>query len=257
MTGITSILEASSGPLWFGFVVFLRVGAMMATLPTLGEQVISVRVRLVMAIMLTAATAPAVADRVLIPDPELSNLVSLLATETVSGLTLGLALRLFVLALQTAGAIAAQSTSLAQLLGNSAADPMPAIGHILIVSAFALLMATGFHIKAAAFVILSYELFPVGVFPSPSAIANWGRGHVAQAFALAFTLAAPFVILSMLYNLTLGVINKAMPQLMVAFVGAPVITLGSIVMLLLSAPLMLQVWLEAVDLFLSNPFGFR
>ncbi|MFC3118840.1 flagellar biosynthetic protein FliR [Jhaorihella thermophila] len=38
---------------------------------------------------------------------------------------------------------------------------------------------------------------------------------------LPFSLSAPFVIASLLYNLTLGAINRAMPQLMVTLVGAP------------------------------------
>ena len=51
-----------------------------------------------------------------------------------------------------------------------------------------------------------------------------GRATGCGRVRLAFTLAAPFVLVSVLYNLTLGVINRAMPQLMVVFVGAPVIT---------------------------------
>lgn len=45
-----------------------------------------------------------------------------------------------------------------------------------------------------------------------------------------------------------------MPQLMVAFIGAPVITLGSMALLILTSPVMLSVWIATVDLFLSNPF---
>jgi len=81
-----------------------------------------------------------------------------------------------------------------------------------------------------------------------------GRQRISESFSLAFRLAAPFVILSVLYNLTLGVINKAMPQLMVAFVGAPVITFGAIALLLISAPIMLAAWLHAFESFLAAPF---
>ena len=76
-----------------------------------------------------------------------------------------------------------------------------------------------------------------------------------SAFALAFTLAAPFVITSLVYNLALGVINRAMPQLMVAFVGAPVITFGAVFLLFLSAPLILSVWNAEFLAFLANPVG--
>ncbi len=239
---------------WLGFIVFLRVAAMLASLPGLGEQSVPVRVRLVLSILLATIVLPVAAEKIPAIEPNLGNVMRVILTESISGLILGLWLRLLMHALQTAGSIAAQSTSLAQLLGNSGADPMPAIGHILTVSALALLMATGFHVKAASFLILSYDLLPPLTFPDAGLIGQTGRRQVGESFALAFTLAAPFVILSALYNLTLGFINKAMPQLMVAFVGAPVITLGAMAMLILTAPVMLSVWLSTVDLFLSNPF---
>ncbi len=248
------LLALVSGGLWAGLLVFLRVGAAFAALPGLGEQWLSVRVRLIAALLMTAAILPAVLPGIDLPEASLHVFVKALATETVAGLFLGLMVRMLMIAIQTAGTIAAQSTSLSQLLGNQAVEPLPAIGHILGISALALLMLTGFHVKAAAFVILSYEIMPALAFPDPRDIAEAGRAQVTRSFSLAFTLAAPFVVLSVLYNLTLGVINKAMPQLMVAFVGAPVITLGSIVLLLLSAPIMLPVWLGVVEGFLANPF---
>lgn len=253
MTGLLPLTEALGAGAWGAVIVFLRIAAALAVLPGLGEQVVSVRLRLVLGLMLTAAVAPAVLPGLALPPPGLGALLQALATESIAGLFLGLMLRLFVLALQTAGAIAAQSTSLSQLMGQQGMDPLPALGHILTTAALALLMLTGFHVKAASFLILSYELIPALRFPSPAAVAEAGRLRVSQSFALGFTLAAPFVILSVLYNLTLGVINKAMPQLMVAFVGAPVITFGSVALLLVSAPVMLTVWLQAFDGFLAAP----
>ena len=254
MTALEQAFPQLSHGLWLGFLVFLRIGALLTALPGLGEQWLSVRIRLVLAGLLTAAVMPAVEPFFPEAEPALEVFMPALLTETVSGLLLGLTLRLFVFALQMAGTIAAQATSLSQLLGNSTSEPLPSIGHILTSAALALLMLTGFHVKAAVFLILSYEILPPLTWPSPGAIAEAGQAEVARSFALAFTLAAPFVILSALYNLTLGFINKAMPQLMVAFVGAPAITFGAIALLGLAAPLLLAVWLDRVDAFLSNPF---
>jgi flagellar biosynthetic protein FliR len=97
-------------------------------------------------------------------------------------------------------------------------------------------------------------MFPMGRFPAAAALSDWGIHQVSHAFSLAFSLAAPFVIVSVLYNLTLGVINRAMPQLMVAFVGAPVITAGGLFLLFLLAPLIVTRWHDALVLFLANPF---
>jgi flagellar biosynthetic protein FliR len=65
------------------------------------------------------------------------------------------------------------------------------------------------------------------------------------------------MIASLLYNVALGVINKAMPQLMVAFVGAPAITWGGLVLLLVATPFILQVWLTAFEGALAHPLGVR
>ncbi|HBQ37312.1 MAG TPA: flagellar biosynthesis protein FliR, partial [Rhodobacteraceae bacterium] len=78
-----------------------------------------------------------------------------------------------------------------------------------------------------------------------------------HAFALAFTLAAPFLIASLIYNVALGVINRAMPQLMVAFVGAPAITAGALFLMFLVMPLILVVWSDSLAHFFQNPFGER
>jgi flagellar biosynthetic protein FliR len=78
---------------------------------------------------------------------------------------------------------------------------------------------------------------------------------VAASFGLALSLAAPFLIASLLYNVALGVINKAMPQLMVAFVGAPAITWGGLFLLLITTPFLLPVWFASFQAALVTPLG--
>ena len=253
MQNFADLLSLAQSLLWQGFVVLLRVGPVVAILPAFGEQSVPARVRLVIALCFTAIAAPASPPA---PSDATIGLVRLLAAETSVGLVLGIGLRMFVLALQTAGSIAAQATSLAQIFGGAATEPLPAMGHVLVIAALALAVMMGLHVRVAELLIWSYEPFPMGRFPVPSAVSAWGIAQVAQAFSLAFTLAAPFVIMSVLYNLTLGVINRAMPQLMVAFVGAPVITMGGLFLLFLLAPVILSSWHDALNQYLANPLGY-
>ncbi|MEO1363466.1 MAG: flagellar biosynthetic protein FliR [Pseudomonadota bacterium] len=252
MTAAADIVALLEGSLWLGFLVFLRVAATVSLLPAFGESSVPMRIKLVLSLAFTAIVAPAI--NVAVPELTVGTLALLVLTETVSGVLIGLGLRLFILALQTAGSIAAQSTSLSQILGGAAIEPLPAMGYILTVGALALAALSGLHIKAAQLMILSYDLLPLGLFADGSDVAQWGIAQISRAFSLAFVLAAPFVLMSVIYNLTLGVINKAMPQLMVAFVGAPVITLGGLFILFLAAPIMLSVWLSALDRFMIAPF---
>lgn len=253
MTDADAFFAFAQAQLWLGFVVFLRVAATVSLLPGFGEQTVPMRIKLAVAVAFTLIVTPAVSA--MAPAFSISGLALFAATETLAGLLIGIGIRLFILALQTAGSIAAQTTSLSQILGGAAVEPLPAMGFVLTVGAIALAVMAGLHVKAAQLLIHSYVLLPMGMFSSGSDVADWGLAQVAQAFALAFVLAAPFVLLSVLYNLALGVINKAMPQLMVAFVGAPIITLGSLFLLFLAAPTMLGVWLASLDQFIANPFG--
>ncbi|MFK7834724.1 MAG: flagellar biosynthetic protein FliR [Sulfitobacter sp.] len=249
---LAELLQISNAVLWHGIAVFLRVGALVALLPAFGERTVPVRIKLIIVLAFVLIVAPAVPQGSF--RPGLDAAIVLLFTETLAGFLLGIGIRLFILGLQTAGSIAAQSTSLSQILGGAAVDPLPAMGYILIIGALALAVITGLHVKAASLIILSYEILPMGQLLSGSVLSQWGASRVAHAFALAFTLAAPFVILSVIYNLALGAINKAMPQLMVAFVGAPVITAGGLFVLFLAAPFMLEHWMAALDAFMANPY---
>lgn len=212
-----------------------------------------VQVKLGVAIAFTAVIAPAVST-ISAPSGPLA-LAGFAVVEIGIGLALGLAIRLFVMALQTAGSMAAQSTSLSQILGGAAAEPVPAMGYVLVIAGLALAVMTGLHVRAAAYMITSYDIFPPGMIPDARALSVWGLSRISHAFSLAFMLAAPFVITSVIYNLALGAINRAMPQLMVAFVGAPVITMGGLFLLFAGAPLMLTIWSDAMTGFIQNPAG--
>lgn len=252
---IAELLGLTQRALETGFYVFLRVAPIVGFMPGFGESVVPARVKLVLALCFTLAMLPAVPPVVSMEGRE-PFFLQRLATETTIGLFLGLSLRLFVIALQTAGSMAAQATSLAQLFAGAAAEPMPAIGHMLVICGLAFAMLMGLPVRAVELLDMSYRALPIGTVPDLPLLAEWASELVARCFALAFSISAPFLVMSVLYNLTLGVINRAMPQLMVAFVGAPVITAGGLIFLVIFGPLMLSIWWSAFESFLLMPEGF-
>jgi flagellar biosynthesis protein FliR len=252
---LARLLDLGASGLLAGFVVFLRVGGAMAVLPAFGEQMVPARVRLVLALGFTVITAPAVAHHIapIVAEGQVVGLF--IATEAFAGVLVGLVLRMFVLCLQIAGTIAAQSTSLSQIFGGIGGEPMPAVSQLLMVGGLALAVMAGLHVKIVELLVLSYDMMPAGRFPGAADVMDWGLGNVTRVFTLAFSLAAPFVIASLIYNAALGAINRAMPQLMVAFVGAPALTLGGLVLMALALPVALMVWAQALDGWFADPFG--
>ena len=251
---LAELLGQSQQYLALAFAVFLRVGAVMAMLPGFGERMVPRSVRIGLALAFTVIVLPAAAQSPTLQDAN-PLAPGFLIAEVTAGLALGLILRVMVMVLQMAGSIAAQSTSLAQILGGAATDPQPAISHVLVMAGLALAMMSGLHIRAAEAMILSFDAIPPGAGLQAAILAEWGVAHIARGFALAVTLAIPFVIAAFLYNVALGVINRAMPQLMVAFVGAPALTAGGLILLAVAAPLMLQIWSGALSALLDDPFG--
>lgn len=251
------LMDTGRDALTVAGIVFLRIGAMMFLLPAFGELLIPARVRLGIAFAFTAVVLPAVSADVLPLVRSGHSLLAILGTETAIGLVLGFVVRLFVMVLQIAGTMAAQATSLSQILGDAGIEPQPAMGQLLTVSGLALAVAAGLHIRFAELMVHSYAVFPPGLVPGAELVSQWGVERVAAAFSLAFSLAAPFTIAAFVYNLALGVINRAMPQLMVTFVGAPAITLGGLMLLLVTAPILLGLWHQGLTDWVADPFGGR
>lgn len=254
--GATPMLAAAPQAVATAMAIFIRVGAVTALLPGFGEQTLALRLRLAAAIALTIIVAPMVWPAILPDSVGPVALTGLFLAEAGVGVALGLLLRFMIMALQLAGSVAAQATSVAQIFGAGLTpDPMPAIGNLLVIAGIALALAAGLHVKAAAMLAFSYSAIPLGTLPSGGDLAEWGVAHGAAAFGLAIALAAPFVLVSVLYNLALGAINRAMPQLMVAFVGAPFITGAALVLLFLATPAMLTVWQGALEERLAAPLA--
>lgn len=228
-------------------LTFLRVGAAMATLPAFGELSIPPRIRLALSVALSAALFPTTA-------PLIGGLsfAAAVPAEVVIGLLLGLSLRFFVFAMATAGAIIANATSLSQLFPQPG-EPQAAAGQLLTMAALATALALDLPVRLLAFLALSYDALPPGKLPQAYGVASWAASHADLAFALGFQLALPFVIAALLYNMALGVMNRTMPQLMVTFIGAPLLALGGLAMMTLTLPLLLSIWLEAFHGFLGQP----
>lgn len=231
-------------------LTFLRIGSAMAVLPGLAEQSIPARIRLGLALLLSLSLLPAT-----LPMAGNMQLSSAFASEMIVGLILGLGVRFFVFALSIAGTIIANATSLSQLFAPGA-EAQPAIAQLLTFAGIAIAFQLGLLTKIVGVFLLSYQALPIGYLPDSSTVAEWAVRHTGMVFSLGFKIALPFAIASLLYNLALGVINRAMPQLMVTFIGAPALSLGGLALMAVGFPTALTVWLVAFHSFIDSPLGW-
>lgn len=248
LDALAPLERLTNAPIAIFVGVFARLSALVFFLPGLGELTISPRIRLGAALSTSLILTPIVLAQNSVSPDKPADVAALLAAEALSGAVIGFSIRVVVYALQMTGAIIAQSLSLAQAFGvGSNGEPEPVMATLLTMAGVTLAVASGLHFEAIRALALSYEVMPFGVFPGAGEAGAWAADRAAFAFSAALGLSMPFVMLAFIYNLAIGAANRAMPSLSVAFVGAPAITLGSLVLLAVAATPILTAWLKLMS----------
>lgn len=220
---------------------FSRIGTMIMLLPGLGEMSVPMRVRLTIALVLTAVLLPLHRQNYVLDLRELGPVIIMLGQEVLVGVILGLVARLTISALQVAGAVVAQQMGLGFV---TAVDPSQGqqgviVGNFLSVLGITLIFATDLHYLVIAALNDSYAIFKPGEIPVMGDVANLLSTTVSGAFRVGVQLSAPFLVFGLLFNLGLGVLSRLMPQMQVFFVGMPLsILVGFLILFLVIGAIM-------------------
>lgn len=227
-------------------LMFARIGTMVMLLPGLGEMNVPARVRLAIALALTALLLPLHRSAYQIDLASLGPVLMMLGQEMLIGAVLGLVARLAISALQVAGAVAAQQLGLGFV---TAVDPTQGqqgliVGNFLTILGVTLIFATDLHHLIIAALHESYRLFAPGESLLTGDIAALFTRTTAAAFQIGVQLAAPFLLFGLLFNLGLGVLSRLMPQIQVFFFGMPMLILAGLLVLLLTVGSMMAAFLD-------------
>ncbi|MGA8355771.1 MAG: flagellar biosynthetic protein FliR [Xanthobacteraceae bacterium] len=227
-------------------LVFARTGTMVMLLPGLGEQNISTRLRLTIAVMLAAVLLPLHRKDYHLDPGALAPAVVMLIEEIIIGAVLGLTARLTISALEVAGSVIAQQLGLGFV---TSVDPTQGeqgiiLGTFLTMLGITLFFATDMHYLVIAALNDSYTLFAPGEVPSTGDVAALMTKTVSGAFRIGIQLSAPFLAFGLLFNLGLGVLSRLMPQMQVFFIALPLSILIGFLFLILVLGSMMGIFLD-------------
>jgi flagellar biosynthetic protein FliR len=215
-------------------LMFARLGTMTMLMPGIGERGIPMRIRLVIALMLTLVLLPIYrANYPTVPMGNFAPIAGLLIQEVIVGAVLGLTARLTLSALEVAGATIANQMGLGFA---TAVDPNQGqqgilVGNLLAMLGVALIFATDMHHLAIGALDHSYTIFKPGEIMPVNDVTQLMLTIVSSAFKIGVQLAAPFLVFGLLFNLGLGILARLMPQLQVFFLGLPISILIGFAML--------------------------
>lgn len=242
---LAPLIADSEDVIFFAIAVFARISLVAMLAPGFGERFIAVRVRLVVALAMTAIVVPALYDRAIFaPITGPGDLAAIIFTESAAGFVIGFSLRIFVFILQITGAIIAQHLSLSQLFGATVTTEAEAPhAALLAFCGVCLIMISGAHFHLAGAVLSTFDILPFGLAPGFDEVGAWSAERTGKALIFALQLSAPFVIIGFIYSLALAAASRAMPQLSAAFVGSPAIVFAGLALFAVSASIILSLWL--------------
>lgn len=241
-------------------LVFARIGTMVMLLPALGEMNMPRRVRLTVALVLTAILMPLHRSAYTVDLSSFGPVLTMLGQEMFIGAVLGFTARLMISALQVAGFVIAQQLGLGFA---TAVDPTQngqqgiLLGNFLTMLGVTLIFATDLHHLVIAALNDSYALFRPGEIPLIGDVAALTTKTVALAFKIGIQVSAPFLVFGFLFNLGLGVLSRLMPQMQVFFIGLPLSILLGLLILLLVLGAVMTVFIGSMETVLRQlaPFS--
>ncbi len=213
------------------FVAFCRIGACFMVLPGFSSARIPVMFRLLMAAAISMAILPVLWDTIY---PKVSGsdyaYIHLIVGETLIGTMYGLIPRLYVIGLQFAGSAISMSIGFNSPGAPDVVEDTPEnqLTNLISFGGLLLLFMLDFHHIVLRALIDSYGLMPLGGFPDMQKMLITLTDTLGATFLLMLRLASPFIIFGMMFNFSIGLINKLAPQIPIYFISTPYLLMGGL-----------------------------
>jgi len=252
---------ASADQVWAGGLIFARIGAIILSLPGIGESYVPPRIRLSLALVISLALWPVVGASLPALPETIGGMVGWILREVVTGLMIGAILRAFTGSLATAGEIVSMQTTLsfAQTANPLQAQPGSTISAFLMILGTVLVFATNTHHLFISGLVGSYDLIAPARPLVMGDFTELAIRTIADSFMLGIQLAAPVIVFALIFNLASGLVARVMPQFQVFFAAAPLSVILGLSIFALSLGVMGTVFIDRyralAGLFVSGSGG--
>ncbi len=210
---------------WLALFVFpfVRILAMIASAPILGNKQTPVRIKIGFSILLTIIIAPTLTVQPNI-DPASAIGFLIIIQQLLAGLAIGFTMRLIFTAIEMAGDIIGIQMGLgfAIFYDPQNSSYTPVIAQFLGILAALVFLSMNGHLIMLEALSDSFHAFPVNsTVPAAIALhtlASWG----GSIFSNALQLSMPVIGALLISNLALGILTRSAPQLNIFAVGFPI-----------------------------------
>jgi flagellar biosynthetic protein FliR len=204
-------------------LVLARVGPLFLLAPVLSSGMLAARAKFLAAAAFAVALTPIAVHGVTVPEDPV-GLAQALAEEAGVGVAFALSLGVLTAAVQAGASL------LDTLVGfsfGSIVDPLTGVqaavlGQTYSMFALMIFVLTGGIRLMVMGLARSYELVPLGSFPSAGALGRLALAALSQVPVIALELVGPVLLAVVLADGAFGLIARAVPQMNVFVIGLPV-----------------------------------
>lgn len=225
------------------FLAFCRIGGCVMVLPGFSSGRMAPQIRLLLSAALSMAILPLLWNTIY-PEVSKSNVtyIGLIFTETVIGLMYGMMARLYTLGLQFAGSV------ISMLIGFNAPGGMDVIEEsnetsltsMISFCGLMMLFVLDFHHYVLQALVESYSVIPFGGHVDVRASLISVADTLATTTFIMLRLVSPFLLYGLMFQISIGFINKLAPQIPIYFISTPYLLMGGLFMLYLSIAAMIS-----------------
>lgn len=231
----------------FAFMLtFVRVGTAMFLMPGIGDTYTPQKVRLYFTLGLALTLAPIVQSHLPETIPPTFAMLGLLLSEFLIGAFIGMISRILMMALDTAGMMISMQAGLAnaQLFNPAFASQGSIFGAFMLLSGMMLIFATDLHHLFILGIMNSYEGFPIGEIPEKGSLAQIVAQAVSASFDIGIRISAPFIVVTTVLYIGMGVMARLMPQVQIFMIAIPAQIMIALVLMSLTMSAGLMFWLS-------------
>ncbi len=194
--------------------VFVRVSALLLTMPVFSAVSVPVPVRVALSATTTFLVAPLLPSPPALPH-EIWGLIRLFFVEASVGALFGFLCRMAFFAAELAGGIIANEMGLSMSTAFNPLGPntTPVTSVVLFWLATLIFLTLDLHHWVLVAFQRSYTLVPTGGARMPAELFRDVMGQSSHVFVIALQIAAPLMAVSFLITLVFAVLGRAVPQM--------------------------------------------
>lgn len=227
-------------------MIVTRVGTVLMLLPGFGGRLVSVRIRLLLALAMSLVLLPALGDLYPPLPRRLGDLVVLILGEAMIGIYLGILTQVLMSALHVAGTFIGFQIGITNAFSFDAVAEQQSSTLTSFLNTLALvsIFATDLHHLMLRAVVDSYAVFAPGAPLPLDGFAETLARMMSASFGFAIKLASPLLAFGLIFYTALGLMSRLSPQIQVFFIALPLQLMGGLGMLMITLPLVMLLFMR-------------